>query len=75
MTVTGTGFGVKTEGLTLVKANGDSVCDSVTVTGYGTLTCMTKAEEILSTDTLSLKTSAGTYACANTLNAADCGYE
>ncbi|MCP4566435.1 MAG: hypothetical protein GY841_02510, partial [FCB group bacterium] len=75
LTVTGTGFGVKTEGVTLAKASGDSVCDKVTITGYGTFTCMTKAEEITASDVLSLKTSAGTYACANTLTAADCGYE
>lgn len=75
LTVTGTGFGTSTAGVDLVKADGASVCDKVTVTGYGTFTCMTKSEEITSSDTLSLKTSAGTYACANTLNAADCGYE
>ena len=75
LTVTGTGFGVKTEGVTLAKASGDSVCDKVTITGYGTFTCMTKAEEITASDVLSLKTSAGTYACANTLTAANCGYE
>lgn len=44
------------------------------MTGYGSFTCMTKAMEITSADTLSLKTSAGTYDCANTLNAADCAY-
>lgn len=74
LTVTGTGFGSKTEGVDLVKSDGSSVCDKVTVTGYGSFTCMTKAEEITSADVLSLKTSAGTYDCANTLNAADCSY-
>lgn len=76
LTVTGTGFGANSEGVTLVKASDSSdVCDKVTITGYGSFTCMTKAEEILSTDTLKLKTSSGNYDCANTLVAADCGYE
>jgi len=36
---------------------------------------MTKAEEILDTDVLALKTSDGKFECANTLVAADCGYQ
>ena len=55
LTVTGTGFGVDTTGVTLVKTADDAdVCETVTMTGYGTFTCMTKAEEILDTDVLAL---------------------
>ena len=73
LTVTGTGFGTATAGLTLVDSSGTDVCASVSITGYGTFTCMTKAVEILTTNALSIKTSTATYACANT-NAALCEY-
>lgn len=73
LTVTGTGFGTLTEGVTL-DIGGTDICAKVEVTGYGSFTCLTKAMEIANTDTIQLKTSTGVFACANTLNAADCGF-
>lgn len=42
---------------------------------YGTFTCVTKAMEITSSDTLVLTTESGSFTCGNTLNAAECAYE
>ena len=69
LTVTGTGFGVNTKGVTLwnVSTNKD-VCKSVQITAYGTFTCLTNVLEIKNTDTLKLKTASGSYACGNTLD-------
>ena len=53
VTVTGTGFGVNTADVTLVNGStGDDICDAVTITGYGTFTCLTKAVETNSSDSL-----------------------
>ena len=75
LTVTGTGFGVNTKGVTLwnVSTNKDA-CKSVQITAYGTFTCLTNAIEIKSTDILKLKTASGTYACGNTLDSTKCFY-
>ena len=76
LTVTGTGFGVNTVDVNLVhETSGVDICVEVTVTGYGSFTCLTAAMEIASTDVLLLKTASGTYSCGNTLSGADCFYE
>jgi len=75
LTVTGTGFGESTQGLGLVLESGDDICEEVKATGYGTFTCMTKVMEIESTAVLQLKSATGSYACGNTINAAECSYE
>ena len=74
LTVIGTGFGVDTQGVNLVDATGQELCQVVTVTGYGTFTCLTKSVEVASDAVLSIKTASGTYACANTLDATACKY-
>ena len=74
LTVTGTGFGSKTEGLTLVDSNDSDVCDKVEIIGYGQFTCQTKAIEIEKTNALKLKTSAASYACGNSV-ATECEFE
>merc|ERR1711893_251305 len=56
LTVTGTGFGSATSGLTLVDSSGTDVCAKVENISYGQFTCMTKPMEILKTNTLKLKT-------------------
>ena len=75
LTVTGTGFGSSTTGLNLEHATGGDICDEVTILGYGSFTCLTKAMEIVSGETLTLKTASGSYSCGNTLTPADCDYE
>lgn len=76
ITVTGTAFGANTADVTLINGTtGEDVCDSVTITGYGTFTCLTKAVEINSSDSLQLSMASGAYACGNTLTASDCQYE
>jgi len=74
LTVTGTGFGKKTAGLTLVNAAGTDVCAKVTITAYGSFTCMTKPGEMVKSDKLKIKTSKASYACANS-DATKCDYE
>ena len=76
LTVTGTGFGIKTQKVNLVqKASGAEICAEVTVTGFGTFTCLTKAMEITSSDEILLKTSSGSYPCSNILKSAECSFE
>jgi hypothetical protein len=59
LTVTGTGFGVNTSGVNLVQVStGEEICQSVTVSAYGTFTCLTKAMEITS-EALEIKTASG----------------
>ena len=68
ITVSGHGFGVNTEGLQVWHEQSDSdICEEVEVLEYGKFTCLTKAMEILPTDTLVLVTSTGKYDCQNTL--------
>jgi hypothetical protein len=43
--VTGSGFGIK-DTVTLVDSSDNDLCQTSTVTGYGTFTCLTKAQEI-----------------------------
>ena len=43
ITVTGTGFGMDTQGLTLELSTGTNICSSVEILAYGVFTCMTKA--------------------------------
>ena len=77
LTVTGTGFGTKNccDDLNLESAtSGSDICDEVNITGYGTFTCLTKAMEISSSDTIDLKISGETYACGNADNTA-CSFE
>jgi hypothetical protein len=76
LTVTGTGFGIKTLKVNLLhKATGVEICAEVHVTGYGTFTCLTKVMEINSSDEILLQTASGSYTCGNTLNAAECSFE
>ena len=76
ITVTGTGFGVDTQDVNLIHSTtGTELCSEVSVTGYGTFTCLTVSLEISSTDSLYLKTASGSYSCANTLNSAECYFE
>ena len=74
LTITGTGIGSKTKDLTLVDSTGTDVCASVSITSYGTFTCMTKAMEILQTNSLQMKTSGGSWPCANEVDT-NCKYE
>ena len=74
LTVTGTGFGSKTAGLTLVDSTDKDICEKVTITGYGSFTCLTKAGEILKSNALKLKTSKASTACANSVVTA-CDFE
>ena len=70
ITVTGSGFGAtNTTFVQLVRQSGDWLCDidTVTVTGYGTFTCLTMQKDILTTDTISIQIGTGTtYGCGNT---------
>ena len=76
ITVTGTGFGTATEGLNLTHGpSGTDICEEVSVTGYGTFTCLTTAMEITSGETLTLKTSSGSYSCVNSLTPDLCNFE
>ena len=76
ITVTGTAFGVNTADVTLVnESSGEDVCQSVTITGYGSFTCLTKVMEISSSDSLQLQTASGSYSCGNTLTPEDCQFE
>lgn len=68
VTVTGTGFGMSTSGLNLELASSSTeICEKVSVTGYGTFTCLTKAMEISSSDELNLKVGTDVHACGNSL--------
>lgn len=73
LTVTGTGFGVDTTGLGINKGT-TPLCAKVTVTGYGSFTCMTNPVEVLSTDVLKLAVGTSSYACSNSV-AANCAHE
>ena len=76
ITVTGTGFGPTSAGVNLKHApSGSDMCSEVTVTAYGSFTCMTSAMDISSSDQIDLITSTGTFSCANTINSGDCGFE
>ena len=76
LTVTGNGFGTSTEGINLIhESSGSEMCEEVSITGYGTFTCLTKAMEITAGDTILLATSSGEYACGNTLNPDECNFE
>ena len=76
MTVTGTGFGINTTGVNLYhEASQADICAEVTMTGYGTFTCLTNIMEINVADTIMLKTDSGSYACGNTLDSTVCFYE
>lgn len=67
ITVTGTGFGTKTTGLGLKNINTSAdLCSKVTVTGYGTFTCLTKALPVASTDVIKISTGGADIACSNT---------
>lgn len=46
ITVTGTGFGTQTANVKLVDSSDADVCQTLTITGYGKFTCLTKAVEI-----------------------------
>jgi len=74
--VTGTGFGTSSVDVNLThETSGTDICEEVTMTGYGTFTCLTTAMEITSGDVINLKTASGSYSCGNTLNADECNYE
>ena len=76
ITVTATAIGVDTEDVNLtIGSGGEEICESVTITGYGSFTCLTKAMEISSSDSLVLKTASGFYNCGNTIDATECVYE
>lgn len=76
ITVTAAAIGVNTADLNLaISSSGEEICETVSVTAYGTFTCLTKAMEITSADTIVLKTSSGTHACGNTIDASACVYE
>ena len=46
ITVTGSGFGLKTKGLMLTNASKKDLCQTVTIKSYGVFECLTIAEEI-----------------------------
>ncbi len=55
LTVSGTGFGIKTAGLGLYNVTtSKSLCKKVTVTGYGSFTCLTNALPVALTNTIKL---------------------
>ena len=57
ITVTGAGFGVNTIGLNLaIYGDSDTICEEVTITGYGSFTCLTKEMQISASDTIVLQT-------------------
>ena len=75
LTVTGTGFGVNTQMVNLVNsATSEEICQTVTMLNYGSFSCLTKALEVNSGDSILLKTASGQYSCGNTLSPADCNY-
>ena len=75
ITVTGTGFGVDTQDVNLQHtATNSEICSEVTVTGYGSFTCLTKVMEIESSDSINLMVGSDIYSCGNTDGAA-CGFE
>ena len=68
ITVTGSGFGAtNTTDVQLVNQSGNQLCDTVTMTGYGTFTCLTKQTDIATTDTLSISIGGTSYGCGNTV--------
>ncbi len=76
ITVTGTGFGINTDGLQVLhEASGEEICDEVNAIDYGVFTCLTKAMEITSSDSLKLVTSSGSYACGNINTPSECFFE
>ena len=76
ITVTGTGFGTSTEGVNLThEISGTDICEEVNMTGYGTFTCLTTAMEIVTGDSITLKTTSGSYSCGNTETPDECNFE
>ena len=74
LTVTGVGFGIdNTESVNLYHIpSSQNLCSSVEVTGYGTFTCQTIAQEVTSSDELRLVVDSAQNACLNTASPADC---
>jgi len=75
ITVTGTGFGVNSSSVNLQHTtSGQDICQEVTITGYGSFTCLTNAMEISSSDSINLKIGTDIFSCGNT-NGAECSFE
>jgi hypothetical protein len=73
ITATAPGVGAGTEGVELVDANGDSICDSIEVVAYSQLECRTVATAIAD-GPISIKSGETTTACENA-DAAVCNYK
>jgi hypothetical protein len=65
---------VTSTGLDIVDADGDSICETLTVISYGVIECMTKTEEIAADTQLSIVQDDETYACVST-DTTVCNYE
>ena len=74
ITVTVPGVGTATEGLTLVNPSGNSICQELTITAYGTVQCLTKDEDFgAEALAISAKLDGVTYECVNP-TATECAY-
>ena len=75
LTVTGTGFGMDSQDVNLEHtSSATDICEEVTITGYGSFTCLTKAMEIQSSDSINLKVGSDIYSCGNSDGSA-CSFE
>lgn len=77
ITVSGVGFGSDNQdavNLYHVQSN-QNICSSVEVTGYGTFTCQTNAQEISASDELKVVVNGSQAACLNTILPSDCTFK
>ena len=75
ITVTGSGFGMtNTTSVTLINGSNVDICETVTMTGYGTFTCLTKQMEITTNSNIRIYYGTTKYSCGLTDNT-NCRYE
>lgn len=73
ITATVPGIGSSASDITLVDADGNDICEKVSIPSYGVLNCKTKAEVIAAATQLSIQYGE-IYECVNT-DPTQCQYE
>ena len=58
----------------VLGSTGEEICESVSISGYGSFACLIKAIEISAEDAVELKTASGAYPCGNLVES-ECAYE
>jgi hypothetical protein len=67
------GVGTATEGLDLIDRNGDSICQTLTITAYSVVKCVTKATDLGEDRAIRVKLGTARWECAAT-DTTKCAY-